>query len=81
MQEGNVETVIFKAKSELSVKPWKNRFLKIRNSYTYKEFGEEKADEDILSLNFLYLNLDRKIYLFVLGFVNTNFRREIYCED
>ncbi|MGC1206037.1 MAG: DUF481 domain-containing protein [Flavobacteriaceae bacterium] len=76
-QGGNVETVIFRAKSELSVKPWKKWIFKTRNSYTYQEFGKEKADEDILSLNFLYLNPDRKIYPFVLGFVSTNFRREI----
>lgn len=76
-QGGNVETLIFRAKSELSVKPWKKWIFKTRNSYTYQEFGKEKADEDILSLNFLYLNPDRKIYPFVLGFVSTNFRREI----
>ena len=76
-QGGNVETVIFRAKSEPSVKPWKKWIFKTRNSYTYQEFGKEKADEDILSLNFLYLNPDRKIYPFVLGFVSTNFRREI----
>ncbi|MDP5094041.1 MAG: DUF481 domain-containing protein, partial [Polaribacter sp.] len=47
------------------------------NSYVYQEFGKVKADEDILSLNFLYFNTDKKIYPFLLGFVSTNFRREI----
>jgi hypothetical protein len=76
-QGGNVETLIFRAKSDFSFKPWKKWVFKNQNSYVYQEFGKEKADEDILSLNFLYLNPERKIYPFVLGFVSTNFRREI----
>ena len=76
-QDGNVETLIFRAKSEISVKPWKKWVFKTRNSYVYQEFGKVKEDEDILSLNFLYFNPDRKIYPFILGFVSTNFRREI----
>jgi hypothetical protein len=76
-QGGNVETLIFRAKSDLSFKPWKNWVFKNQNSYVYQAFDKQKADEDILSLNFLYLNPDRKIYPFVLGFVSTNFRREI----
>ena len=76
-QGGNVETVIFRAKSDFSFKPLKNLVFKTQNSYVYQEFGKVKADEDILSLNFLYLNPDRKIYPLVLGFVSTNFRREI----
>ena len=37
----------------------------------------QKADEDILSLNFLYFNPKRKVYPLLLGFASTNFRREI----
>ncbi|WP_299228388.1 DUF481 domain-containing protein [uncultured Psychroserpens sp.] len=76
-QSGNVETLIFRAKSDLSYKPWKKWVFKTKNSYVYQEFGKEKADEDILSLNFLYFNPERKFYPLVLGFVSTNFRREI----
>lgn len=76
-QGGNVETLIFRAKSDFSFIPWKNWVYKNQNSYVYQAFDKSKADEDILSLNFLYLNPDRKIYPFVLGFVSTNFRREI----
>jgi len=43
----------------------------------YQAFGREKADEDFLSLNFLYFNPDRKIYPLTLAFVSTNFRRAI----
>lgn len=76
-QGGNVETLIFRTKSEIHLKPWKNWVFKTKNSYVYQEFGKVKADEDILSLNFLYLNPDRKLYPLVLGIVSTNFRRQI----
>ena len=76
-QGGNVETLIFRAKSDISFVPWKKWVYKTQNSYTYQEFGKSKADEDILSLNFLYLNPDRKVYPLVLGFISTNFRRKI----
>lgn len=76
-QKGNVETIIFRTKANLGFKPWKNWVFKTKNSYVYQEFGKEKADEDILSLNFLYLNPERKIYPLLLSFVSTNFRREI----
>lgn len=77
LQRGNVETIIFRAKSDVSFKPWKNAVFKTQNSYVYQEFGKVKADEDILSLNFLFLNPEKKFYPFALGFFSTNFRREI----
>lgn len=76
-QSGNVDTWIFRAKSDVSFKPWGNTVFKTKNSYVYQEFGKEKADEDMLSLNFLYFNPEKKLYPFVLGFVSTNYRREI----
>lgn len=76
-QGGNVQTVIFRAKSEASYRPWKKWVVKTINSYVYQEFGRVKADEDILSLNFLYFNPERKIYPLILAFISTNFRREI----
>ncbi len=76
-QGGNVETLIFRAKSGVSVKPFKKWVFKTQNSYVYQEFGKTKADEDILSLNFLYFNPEKKVYPLVLGFFSTNFRREI----
>ncbi|MBT8376379.1 MAG: DUF481 domain-containing protein [Bacteroidia bacterium] len=76
-QGGNVETLIFRANSDFSFKPFKNGLFETRNSYVYQEFGKQKADEDILSLNFLRFNTIRKISPLLLGFVSTNFRREI----
>ena len=76
-QEGNVETKIFRAQSEFSFHPWGKSVFKTNNSYVFQEFGKQKADEDVLSLNFLYLNPDKKIHPFLLGFASTNFRRKI----
>jgi len=76
-QGGNVQTLIFRARSDVSYRPWKKWVFKTQNSYVYQEFGREKADEDILSLNFLYFEPKRSVYPFVLGFVSTNFRRAI----
>ena len=76
-QGGNVQTVIFRVNSDLSYKPWKKWVFKTKNSFVYQEFGKEKADEDILSLNFLYFNPEQKIYPLLLGFVSTNYRRQI----
>lgn len=76
-QGGNVETVIFRAQSDLSFKPWKNVLFENKNSYVYQEFGKSKADEDILSLNFLKFKTESKISPLILGFISTNFRREI----
>jgi len=77
LQEGNVETVIFRAKSDVRYQPWKKWVFQTKNSYVYQEFGKEKADEDILSLNFLYFNPDRRVYPLLLGFVSNSFRRQI----
>ena len=76
-QGGNVQTLIFRAKSDMSLTVVNNWVFKTTNSYIYQEFGKEKADEDILSLNFLYFNPKKKFYPLVLGFFSTNFRREI----
>ncbi len=76
-QGGNVETLIFRAKSDFSFKPLKKWVFKTQNSFVYQEFDKKKADADILSLNFLYFNPERKIYPLVLGILSTNFRREI----
>lgn len=76
-QRGNVETIIFRGRTDLSIRPWKKWVYNSTNSYVFQEFGKEKADEDILSLNFLYFNPEKKLYPLVLGFLSTNFRREI----
>lgn len=76
-QGGNVQTVIFRANSDLSYSLWDKWVFKTQNSFVYQEFGKQKADEDILSLNFLYFNPKKRIYPLLLGFASTNFRRQI----
>ena len=77
LQGGNVQTVIFRANSDLSYSLWEKWVFKTQNSFVYQEFGKQKADEDILSLNFLYFNPKKRIYPLLLGFASTNFRRQI----
>ena len=72
-----MQTIIFRAKSEVSYRPWENWDFKTRNSYVYQEFGQQKADEDILSLNFLSFKPKAKVFPLALVFVSTNFRRQI----
>ena len=76
-QGGNVETLIFRAKTGVTYKPLKKWVVKTQNSYVYQEFGKVKADADFLSLNFLYFNSEKRVYPQLLGFLSTNFRREI----
>jgi len=76
-QAGNVETLIFRTRADFSTKLWGTTVFKTQNSYLYQAFGGTKADEDFLSLNFLYFNPKRKVYPLVLGFISSNFRREI----
>lgn len=76
-QDGNVETLILRGRTDFSVKPWKKWVYKNTNSYVYQEFGKVKADADFLSLNFLYFNPEKRFYPQVLAYISTNFRREI----
>lgn len=41
-QGGNVDTFIFRAKSDFSYKPLKKWVFKTQNSYVYQEFGKKK---------------------------------------
>lgn len=76
-QRGNVITSIFRARSDVSYKPWRKWVFKTQNTYVYQAFGRIKADEDALSLNFLYFNPEQRVYPFILGIASTSFRREI----
>jgi len=76
-QSGNVETLILRGRTDFTVKPWKKWVYKNTNSYVYQAFDKNKADSDFLSLNFLYFNPEKRFYPQILGFISTNFRREI----
>ncbi len=76
-QAGNVETFIFRTKSNVTYRPRDKWVFKTKNSYVYQEFGKKKADEDVLSLNFLYFDPQKKVYPLILGIASSNFRRKI----
>ena len=76
-QGGNVQTWIFRTVSDVSYRPWRKWVYNTKNSFVYQAFGREKADQDFLSLNFLYFNPEKKVYPQVIGIASTNFRRRI----
>ncbi|WP_299535612.1 DUF481 domain-containing protein [Ulvibacterium sp.] len=76
-QGGNVETLIFRTKSDVSFRTGKKWVFKTTNSYVYQESDRVKSDEDLLSMNFIYFNPERRIYPFALGIINTDFARDI----
>lgn len=76
-QTGNVEMLSIRAKLDVSFAPSKKFAFKTQNSYLYQEFFKKRADEDIFSRNFVYLNPQNRVYPFAMAFVSTNFRREI----
>ncbi|WP_299461664.1 DUF481 domain-containing protein [uncultured Microscilla sp.] len=75
-QEGNAEVLVFRGKANVSIGTGQWVF-KTQNAYLYQEFFRQKADEDIFSRNFVYFSPKHRIYPFMLGFVATNFRRQI----
>lgn len=76
-QGGNVETLIFRTAGNVSFNPFDKVSFRTQNSYVLQVFGGDKADEDILSLNFINFNTGKKLQPLLLGFFSTNFRREI----
>lgn len=76
-QSGNVNTIIFRTKADITYRPWEKWKFNTRNSYLYQEFSKEKADEDILSLNFLSFNPEKRFFPLLIGIVSSNFRRDI----
>jgi len=76
-QMGNVNTIIFRTKADITYRPWEKWKFNTKNSYLYQEFGKKKADEDILSLNFLSYNPDSRFFPLLIGIVSSNYRRKI----
>jgi Protein of unknown function, DUF481 len=76
-QQGNVEFLAVRGRLEFSVAPNKAIVFKSQNSSMYQEFFGRKADNDIFSRNYLYFRPQQRQYAFLIGYVNTNFRRKI----
>lgn len=76
-QAGNVELLRLTNQLEglLSIAgPW---VFKSQNSMLYQEIFGFKADNDLLSQNYLYFGPRNRVYPYAIGFVSTNFRRRI----
>jgi hypothetical protein len=76
-QQGNVNVLTLRGRLEgvsNGMKPW---VFKTQNNSLYQEFGNQKADNDINSRNYLYYKPRRVIYPFAMAYLQTNFRRQI----
>lgn len=76
-QKGNVNILVLRGQLELSTAFAKNWSFKSQNVSLYQAFLKVKADNDVLSRNYLYYKPYKRFYPFALGYVSTNFRREI----
>ncbi len=76
-QEGNVNLFLVRGKLDVSLRLNKHIVFKSQNANLYQEFSNNKADNDIFSRNYLYLNPTKKWYPFIITYINTNFRRKI----
>lgn len=76
-QTGNVEVLTIKSKLDIIYAPVNCFVIKSQNNSLYQAFYSNKADNDIFSRNYLYYKPQNKIYPFAIGYISTNFRREI----
>ena len=76
-QGGNVETWIFRTSADVRFQALERWVFDTKNSFVYQAFGRQKADEDLLSRNFLYFNPKQRVYPLLIGIASSNFRRRI----
>lgn len=76
-QTGNVDFGLIRGRLE-TVRSFSPKLvLKSQNNFLYQEFSGYKADNDWNSRNYLYFQPGKRIYPFLMGYVQTNFRRKI----
>lgn len=76
-QQGNVNLLLLRGRLEAVSNGMKPLVFKTQNNSLYQEFGNNKADNDINSRNYLYYKPLKKVYPFGMVFLQTNFRRQI----
>jgi len=76
-QKGNVDLLVLRGRLEFVTSSHNALVFKTLNNSLYQEFSGFKADNDINSRNYLYLNPYRKIYPFAMVYFQTNYRRAI----
>lgn len=77
VQQGNVEVVTIRGKIDFTLAPTRRLVFKSQNSSLYQAFYSVKADNDIFSRTYFYINPYRRVYPFAIGYVSANFRRKI----
>lgn len=76
-QKGNVELLVLRGRLDVLIAPAKDWVLKSQNVSLYQAFYSKKADNDLLSRNFVYYKPTRRVYPYGMAFISGNFRRKI----
>ncbi|WP_194777649.1 DUF481 domain-containing protein [Pararhodonellum marinum] len=76
-QTGNVELI--RIASQFDFSSWISPafVFKTQNNHLYQEIFDNKADDDLTSRNYLYYKPLNKVYPYAIGYISTNFRRNI----
>lgn len=76
-QEGNVQVLNIRSRSELLVRPGEKWAFKSQISSLYTKFYDRKIDNDINFRNTLYFQPERRLSGYIAAFVFTNHRRKM----
>lgn len=76
-QTGNVELLRVTNQLDVSTRISSDLVFKTQNNYFYQRFFGNKADEDLASSNYLYLQPENILYPYAISFISTNFRRDL----
>lgn len=79
LQKGNVDLLLLRSRLEVtaaadSLGHW---VYKTQNNHLYQAFGGRPADNDLNSRHYLYYNPTKRIYPFVMVYLQTNYRRKL----
>ncbi len=76
-QTGNVELTRISGQVDFSSTIRKSVVFKSQNNYLFQKIVGNKADDNYTGQHYLYLKPQQKVYPYAIGFVTTNFRRDI----
>ena len=76
-QRGNVDYLALRGNLAMTIRLSEALAFKTQNTSLYQEFFDRKADNDLDSRNFLYYRPQGRVYPFLIGFLETNFRRKL----
>lgn len=76
-QTGNVSVFTLRSKLDFAIAASRSVVLKSQNTSLYQAFYNKEADNDFFSRNYLYFNPQRKLYPYFIGYLSTNYRRQV----